>query len=413
MRGDINSPYGPSRADRSIRNIPVPSGHRHHPSEEMYDQEPPRRPRGGRKWFWLSALLVVVVAAVGGFLLSTVFVGATVTVFPRTEQVTAPAKMMAGLNAGPGTLPYQNVSVTRSATTTVTATGTQHAERQASGKVTIYNNFSSASQRLIANTRFQAPDGKIYRVKDSVDVPGMGTAQATIFADSPGGDYNRTQSTKFTVPGFKGDPRYDKFYAEAESISGGFIGEEPAVAQADLDKARTAMEQALEAALREAAATGLPEGSIMIPGTLAISFSDLKKGAINGNSVTISEDSVAQGQIIRLQDLASYIARQTVKGYGGESVQFDDPSDITITLGSTTKATGSVELGLSGTPTLVWQFDVNAIKDALIGKPKGQFEDIIKSFEPAIAKAEAKIRPFWQTSFPADPSKIKVEVKQR
>ncbi|MEK7612785.1 MAG: hypothetical protein AAB449_01400, partial [Patescibacteria group bacterium] len=381
------------RGDRSIRNIPVPANHRRHisPRDEYEDEDMPRprRRRFGR-WFSLLALVVVVVAAAGALLLSTVFAGATVTVFPRTEPVQAPARMAAALNAPPGTLPYQNMSITRSATTTAQASGTQRVERQASGKVVIYNNYSAESQRLIANTRFQAPDGKIYRIKTSVDVPGQSTAEAVVYADSPGADYNRTEPTKFTIPGFKGDPRFDKFYAQSQGpLGGGFVGNEPAVAEKDLQEAQKAMEQALEGALREAAATGVPEGYILVPGTLSITFSDVVKGVANGGTVAVSQDSVAQGQLIRLSDLAGYIARQTVPGYQGEAVAFADPSEISVALATTTKASGTIDLALSGNPTLVWQFDQNAIQTALVGKPKGEFETIIKSFEPAIARAEA------------------------
>ena len=39
---------------------------------------------------------------------------------------------------------------------------------------------------------------------------------------------------------------------------------------------------------------------------------------------------------------------------------------------------------------------------------KDEFETIIKSFAPAIGRAEAKIRPFWDGNFPEDPEIIEV-----
>lgn len=417
MRDIRSSAENSGRGDRSIRNIPVPANHRRHRVvEEVYEDEAPRkrrRRRGGR-WYWLSAVGVVVVAVVAALFLSTVYVGAHITVHPRTQTVTTPSRMLAALNAPPGTLAYQTVSLSRSATTTLQASGTAHVERQASGKVTVYNTYSSASQRLIANTRFAAPDGKIYRTKTSVDVPGMGSAEAVIYADSPGSDYNRSETTRFTIPGFKGDPRYEKFYAESQgSISGGFVGEEPAVAESSLKEAQNAMERALESAVREAVQSGVPEDYVLVPGTLTVVFGELVKGSLSGGSVSVSQQARAQAYVIRWQDLASYVARQTINGYSGEAVAFTDPGEIEIKLSSTTHSSGSIELLLSGTPTIVWQFDPNEIRDRLVGKPKGEFEQIVKSLQPAVASAEARIRPFWQSTFPTNPEKIKITTGTR
>jgi len=65
---------------------------------------------------------------------------------------------------------------------------------------------------------------------------------------------------------------------------------------------------------------------------------------------------------------------------------------------------------------LVWQFDPNAFKEALVGKPKGQFEEIVTSFSPAImcsptTPCSAAIRPFWASKFPSNPDKITVVTK--
>src|SRR5487761_2750335 len=131
------------RGDRSIRNIPVPSGHRparspaplpeetqpEDPNQPMYEEDfsnpPPRQPRRrsgffGSRFFWVLVVVVVVCAAIG-LLMSTLFVGATVTVTPRSATVTAPATIEAQINAPAGTLPYQVVNSSRTASTTVPA----------------------------------------------------------------------------------------------------------------------------------------------------------------------------------------------------------------------------------------------------------------------------------------------------
>ena len=44
--------------------------------------------------------------------------------------------------------------------------------QKAQGELTVYNNYSEAPQILIKNTRFQTEDGKIFRIGDSITVPG-------------------------------------------------------------------------------------------------------------------------------------------------------------------------------------------------------------------------------------------------
>jgi hypothetical protein len=414
------------REPRSIRNIPVPQHSKHrdvppvHSIEEDYMERPirARRQKRGSHLFLIIGLLVIVVCGVGGLLLSTLFAGATVTVFPRQDKVQAPKTLIARINPPTGELGYQTMTVMRSASTSVPATGTHPVSRSASGVVTIYNAFSTESQRLIANTRFQSPDGKIYRLHDSVVVPGAiknpdssltpGAFSVTIFADSPGPDYNRAE-TRYVIPGFKGDPRYTKFYATGPAMTGGFVGQEPAIAQADLDKATDALKQALTKAAQDSLTSQLPQNFVAIPGTLQVTFTPVSQTAGESGTATIAETATMSGAIIRGQDLAAAVAKETIQDYKGEAVALGDPNELSIASATSTQG-NTLTLMLSGTPTVVWQFDPGVLKTALLGKNKANFQSIVESFAPAINKAEAKVRPFWQGSFPGDPKKIEVIV---
>lgn len=417
-----------SSNDRSIRNIPISHPRRSTPPREpvMEDNQPeaprPRRKRAGRG-FWWWALIVVVLCAIGGLLLSTVFAGATITITPRSEVVTAPQTLQAQLDAPVGVLAFETLSVNRSANTTVSASGTKQVSRQASGVITIYNAYDTNSQRLIANTRFEAPDGKIYRIRESVTVPGgtkkadgsitPGSTSATVYADSPGEAYNRSSATTFTIPGFKNDPRYTKFSAQAQAIAGGFVGQEPAVAEADLTKARNELETGLDAELRSAAETSVPEGYVIIPGTFSVQFLDMTQTAAEGNKAALSLAGVARASIVRANDLATALARRSVENYTGEAIGFKDIAELSFALATTSKPTDStVTLQLSGSPTLVWQYDANALKQALLSTQKNTFQTTVTSFEPAIVKADAVIRPFWSGTFPSDPSRITIVTQE-
>lgn len=415
------------KSNKSILNIPLSAARRRAYEEDTEEPRPPKRRKKRinlqSRFLWV-AVAVVALCAAAGLLLSTVFAGASITVTPRGAAVMPPSTITAAPNAPAGSLSYQVVTTSRTASTTVQASGTQHVSRAATGILTIYNEYSAESQRLIANTRFEAPDGNIYRIHDSVVVPGTksangsvvpGTATASAYGDSPGESYNRG-TTQLTIPGFKDDPRYTKFYAKTTGMAGGFVGDEVAVAPADLKTAQDLLRQGLEGALRSAVETQIPKEFLSIPGTLSISYGNVTQTPTDNGKATISESATANADIIRVIDLASAIAKQTVQGYAGEAVDFADSLQIAIALASTTApTTGVLQLKLSGSPTLVWQFDPNALKAALVGKSKSDFEKIMQSFAPAIqcttvTPCKASIRPFWSSSFPSNPDKITILV---
>ncbi|MES2007104.1 MAG: hypothetical protein V4436_03275 [Patescibacteria group bacterium] len=408
------------RGDRSIRNIPVSSAHKKRPTrfeaqeyeEEVEEVRPRRRRKRGSRLFVLSAIVIAIVFGVLGLLLSTLFAGASVTVYPRVATLAPTITLSAQPNAPAGTLAYQTLTITSSATTSVPASGSQKVSRQASGAITIYNSYSGETQRLIANTRFEAPDGKIYRIHDSVVVPGMqgsvpGTANITVYADSPGAEYNKG-ATRFTVPGFKSDPRYTKFYAEAASISNGFVGNEPAVAQADLDAAKATMASKLEEAARNSFASQIPDGFTAVENTYQFSFSDLRQAPEGSGKASLSQTLTATVAVVRLSDVAALAAKQSVDGYTGEAVAFTNPKETKVSAAAGTKPLGKIDVTVTGASGVVWQYDKNAIKAALLGKKKTDFEAIITSFRPALTGAEVTLRPFWQSNLPSDPSKITV-----
>ncbi|MEI8097159.1 MAG: hypothetical protein WCG73_03575, partial [Candidatus Moraniibacteriota bacterium] len=151
-------------------------------------------------------------------------------------------------------------------TVTVTTTGKSGGTNQkARGTVVIYNNFSVDPQPLIATTRLETSDGKLFRLVSGVTVPARttingktesGAIEAQIIADQTGAEYNVDAETTFTIPGFKGSPKYDTFSAKLnKAMTGGGSGgvsDVAIVAKVDLDSAlREAKDKAKEIFLTE------------------------------------------------------------------------------------------------------------------------------------------------------------------
>lgn len=412
---------------RSIRSIPVPVNRRRHeasgvrrgPVHDDIEWDPPKRKSG--RFIWVLA--VIVLAILGAVAASMIFKKASVTIVPNSQVVTLPEKLTAALDAPVGELPFETVTTSNIGNRTVPASGESKVERRATGTITIMNTFSTASQRLIKNTRFEAPDGKIYRIDQSVVVPGgvkradgtltPGTLDTTVSADSPGDTYNRTSLDTFTIPGFKGDPRYSKITAKAKTaMQGGFVGTEKTVADGDLTAAKSAIQTELSSSLEEALKSATPSGYILVEKSASVTYEELPRGG-DANAAVISLRGTAVGAIIREADLAAAVARTVdMEGYKGEALRFLDPSAVHPTVEAPySPGQKTLTVGLSGQTRLIWQVDAGAIKQALAGTQVSALGSTLNRFRPAVADAKASLRPFWQSQFPQDAWLINVEVQ--
>ncbi len=77
------------------------------------------------------------------------------------------------------------------------------------------SNAGHESMKLIKKTRFAAQDGRIYRIKDEVNVPALGSIEAFVHADGSGALYD-TPAEPLTLPGLKGTQYFDLVSATIE-----------------------------------------------------------------------------------------------------------------------------------------------------------------------------------------------------
>lgn len=372
---------------------------------------PPRKSRKGL-WYTLGSVLVVLALAFG---VSTVFHGATLTLVPRTLATTVTAELSAKKTAGVGDLPFQVITVKQSASETVKANGEKQVDKKASGTIIIYNNYSTASQRLIKNTRFSTPEGLIFRISDSVTVPGKkgtvpGSVEAVITADVAGESYN-VGLKDFTIPGFKGDPRYTAFYARSKTpLSGGFSGIQKVIADADRAKAKTSIEAKLTSELMKLAPGQIANDQILFDRAVKIDFAQLPEEA-NGDSVVLKEEGTLSLIVFNKQALSSSIADQHIKDYKDEPILVTNLDKLLFTpKGDFRPSVETVTFTLAGDATFEWLYDELTLKQGLAGKPRADIPAVLSKY-PMIEKADISIRPFWLRKFPTSLDRITIEKK--
>lgn len=361
----------------------------------------------------IAALSIVAVLALAAVATGS-FRSALVTVTPRVQAFTADADLTAKRSAGPDELPFSVSTIKLSGSQTVRATGQKQVSTRAQGTIVIYNNYSSAAQRLIKNTRFATPEGLIFRVSDSVTVPGKngatpGSVEAVVMADEPGASYN-VGLKDFTIPGFKGDPRYAAFYARSKTpLAGGFVGTQKIVAEADRAKAKADIESKLRDELLRQVAASVPEGSIFYPNAYSIDFQAQPDEATSATEATIKEDGTISAIVFDRRRLAAALARQYAKDYKGEAVSVPLlPSLVYSAKDQKAGGADSLAFHLSGNAAFEWVYDEAALKEALKGHTRAETPAILRKF-PMIEKADISLRPFWSGSFPGRADRIAVQ----
>lgn len=378
-----------------------------------------KNPKWMRIGIWGGAALVCVIVLM--VIIGSFFEGATVTITPRHALVSLDNTFSVGL-AG-GDMSYDEASVSLEETKEVPATGEERVEQAASGRIVVYNDYDAESLKLIKNTRFQTPEGLIYRIRDSVTVPGQkkdasgqtvpGSVEAEVFADSPGEEYN-IGLTDFTVPGLKegNDPRYDKVYARSKTpMEGGFVGTVKTAGEADTAAARTELKDRLTQKSTTALSTSLPPGFIVIPETLATSYEDLPNadGAKEG-TVLIRMKATVRGIAIDGGALAAAAAELRIPEYNGEPIRFLDTRALSINATkpiSLSEVPDLFDITVSGSETLVWVIEADKLREDLAGVSRSEAQSVFAR-HPAIQKADLVVKPFWRRSLPDDPETITI-----
>lgn len=368
---------------------------------------------GQRRFPWSTALIVLGILAlcIGALYY---FSGAEVKVTPTSNAAFVSGDFTA--IAGSGDLPFEIVTVEKTAGSAVAGESTEIANDPAQGEIIVLNT-QPEPQTLIKNTRFETSNGLIYRIQDSITVPAgsvsaPGTLRVTVYADTGGDQYNIGPST-FTVPGLAGSSAFEAVTARSEApMTGGFAGERASVSQATREEQDTKNRAALETELREAMIATIPEGYILVPGASFTTYAPAPDSVERDNTVTISTRGVSTAVVFPREALAKAIAFRTVGAYAGQPITIHDASGLTLT-----SATGTVpdpgaetfDFSLSGNTNLVWIVDPVRIAGAVAGKSRNAAETTLQTF-PEVSTATLVLRPFWSNSFPDDPTDIEVTV---
>ncbi len=314
-------------------------------------------------------------------------------------------------------LPIQLFKKSISLTKDFPATGKGEVSSKARGKVTIYNNYSSTNQILIANTRLQSPDGKIFRLTSRVVVPGNGKVVAEVIADKPGPEYN-IGPTRFTFPAFREQgmkERYEKIYAESkEAFFGGASGSTKIITEQDIRLAQTSLSEEALSSLNKEIRQALPDGFILLEhGSIRFTVSNISSNLKAGDAAEAFSATInASIEALAFDERqVKELARRELKN----DQLLEDLANAQFELAYTVSKpadfdSGTIGLKVDGSINIAKSLDVAKIKQSLAGKRKNEVQRELMAV-PGIKAARVALWPRWVQSIPKDIERIEIAIE--
>ena len=283
---------------------------------------------------WIIALISIIFLL---FALSSLFSGATVTISPKSVNLTLSNSFDAFKNPTNDNLSFEVMVIEREKEKLTPITDTKVVERKATGRVIIYNTFDNNPQKLLIDTRLESPDGRIYKTDSPITVPGMkivndqsipGSVEVGIYADEPGSEYNIGLSD-FTIIGFKGSSKYEKFYGRSKTeVKGGLVGNINFINEEKAKQTQLEIRDILQKELLNQAKAQIPDGFVSYNNAIFLNFNDSDNSFFESenNSITIKESGSIQVILFNEAELSKTIARNTIDNFDESDVFIPDIS---------------------------------------------------------------------------------------
>jgi len=373
--------------------------------------------KGSRYSLWLVALISIVFLF---FAISFLFSGVKITINPKVQDLSLDQNFSAIKDSNDsGTLSFDLVAISGEESKIVQVDEEKDLSIKAEGVVVIYNTFSSLPQTLDIDTRLEGSNGKIYKTKEKIKVPGMigdkpGSIEVGIYASDAGEGYN-SAPLDFKIVGFKGSSKYDKFYARSKGeINGGINGKFYQISDTEKVAIVNELENSLREKLLKKITDMIPSGFILFKDAVFLNINNENASFVSqNNQVPVSIKGTLYGFLFNEQKLTKKIIQNNVEDYENADVSLFNVSDLTFSITNkeviSFKDVKNINFNLSGTSKIIWNFDKDLLIADLLGKKKKDFNKILTQY-PNVISADFDIDPAWKNSFPDKSKDIEIIV---
>lgn len=371
-----------------------------------------------RYMLWFLALVSVTICF---FAFSFLFSRANISVNPKIKEVNINENLSALKESSDDSMSFDLVVISGEAEEKAQATSEKDVQEVATGTVILYNAFSSSPQTLNIDTRLEGSNGKIYKTKTKTTVPGMiksnmpGSVEVSIYGAEAGEGYN-SGPLDFKMFGFKGTPKYTKFYGRSKgAIAGGFKGKAPAITDTDRAQAISKLKNNLQVKLLKQAVDQIPAGFILYKDAVFLDVPDANiSSTYEANDIiAFNTKGTLYGILLDEQKLTQKIFEDNLEKTDSRDAFIPNIKDLKFTLSNKENISLSdaknINFTLTGLAKIVFKLNVEKFTNDLLGKTKKDFNQILSQYEN-IDSATLKLSPFWKTSIPEQSKNIKVIV---
>jgi len=318
-------------------------------------------------------------------------------------------------------IPGQLFSIEKRLEESFTSTGLRDVAQKARGKITVYNEYGTAPQVLVATTRFESSGGLVFRTLKTITVSGMtvrngeitpGKIEVEIIADKAGELYN-VGSGRFGIMAFKerGDTgRYEKYYGISdEQMKGGIVGQAKVVTSEDYINATKQVSDKLISVTKnelETQSAGLKIITESKPVLKELTSSAQPDEAADSFSVTqIAELETVGFKESDLNNLISqYVSNIDNLTVLPEKLKFEFNN---ISLNKETKV---LEFSVIVQGPAYSKIDSDKIISDLVNKNEEEITSYLTSVD-GIDSARVLLSPFWVTKVPKNKEKVRFEIQ--
>lgn len=327
------------------------------------------------------------------------------------------------INVEKGQLPGQIIGpISHEKTVVFGATGRKFLETKASGKILVFNAYSSAPQTLVQNTRFLSKEGKLFRLVRGITVPGAAVEggrivprfiEAEVVADQIGEEYNIGPTT-FTIPGFQGSPKFNGFYGESRSpMTGGARGEVTVATRDDIEKAKNEVFEILSDVIEKDFSAKLPAGLKLVDGAKEIKVTEQIVSVqpdTRADSFSVTLKMTISAFLFAENDLKVLVRELAVQKLGADKEIVPLKEEIVYKKSQPDFSKGVMRLNVEVNEMIQTKLDIEALKRNLAGKSQSELESLLSTL-PGLENSLVKLWPFWTKSAPKNPDKIEIIVR--
>ncbi len=318
-------------------------------------------------------------------------------------------------------IPGRLIELNQKVSEEYTSTGKVNGGAKAKGKITIYNAYNTSSQILVKNTRFESPDGLIFRIDSRVIVPGATLKNGEIVpssivadatADETGKAYN-IAPTRFSIPGFEGTDRFTGFYGESKSpFTGGSDGESTVVSSVDLKNAEKEASDILFEKLKTELKKQIQTEEKTFQDSIIIKVNKIDfNGAEIGDSLTkftVNIDGEIKTIAFSKNHYLDLIQNKLQKDLRGDEEFYGEYIENVINVKPDSKK-NQVLVSVNIQYPTKKKLNANEVIENIKGKSVQQTQKILED-NPAIEKANIKLYPIWTKVIPETNKKIRLGI---